>query len=134
MEENLCPVCLDAINEDDAYVTTCNHVYHDSCVDELKDNKIKKCSICRNDEAFLEECATCGDKIYVKAYSVEYWEQYCNFCHKVYCPQCIYQVEYDSWHKKYDQMCCNCFHKDSYSHQQLIDKFYLIADKRQFNL
>eukprot|EP00613_Pedinella_sp_CCMP2098_P031233 CAMPEP_0171721736 /NCGR_PEP_ID=MMETSP0991-20121206/22563_1 /TAXON_ID=483369 /ORGANISM="non described non described, Strain CCMP2098" /LENGTH=452 /DNA_ID=CAMNT_0012313715 /DNA_START=172 /DNA_END=1530 /DNA_ORIENTATION=+ len=68
-----CPVCLEPImlGDTDLLVTlACSHVYHISCIEELRSNALQQvCPLCRadlpsqtDDASTTKRCANCGDE------------------------------------------------------------------------
>lgn len=55
-QEIECAICLDIIDNDSKSITDCNHVFHDSCLDRIINNR---CPLCRSalvsDNEFAEQ-------------------------------------------------------------------------------
>ncbi len=41
-----CPICLESLKDEDVYISKCNHVFHNKCIDQWF-NKDNRCPICR---------------------------------------------------------------------------------------
>lgn len=42
-----CPVCLETINADDVYTTSCNHKFCNNCIERVSNTTCFNCPICR---------------------------------------------------------------------------------------
>jgi hypothetical protein len=42
-----CSICLEPLNSN-IFTTKCNHIFHNKCIEDLKNNNHYKCPLCRN--------------------------------------------------------------------------------------
>jgi len=45
MNQDVCPICLENLNENNTIKTTCNHIFHKSCLETWNHN----CPLCRSE-------------------------------------------------------------------------------------
>jgi len=58
-----CPICYDVISEENKYITSCKHIFHEKCIERWFQHSYK-CPMCRNSKF----------NISIEEYDKNYWK------------------------------------------------------------